>query len=49
MPEDRLKATIVVKKELWKELKKSSVDDEVTISELIEKLVDEHLKGRKRK
>lgn len=35
----KTKATIVIDQEIWKEFKKSAVDKEISISELLEKLI----------
>jgi predicted DNA-binding ribbon-helix-helix protein len=41
--------SIRVDEELWKEAKKYAIDTDMSLAELIEKLLKEELEGRKRK
>jgi len=48
MKKGKVKTTVVVEKEIWKEFKKLAIDKEVRISELLEKVVREYVGKAKR-
>ena len=45
----KVKTTIVVEKETWKEFKKLAIDKEMRISELLAAVVGEYLKKYRRR
>lgn len=45
----KIKTTVVVEKELWKEFKKLAIDKEMRISELLVAVVGEYLKKHRRR
>lgn len=45
----KVKTTVVVEKEAWKEFKKLAIDKEMRISELLEKVVSEYVRRFKRR
>ncbi len=49
MKKGKVKTTVVVEKEAWKEFKKLAIDKEVRISELLERVVREYVKKTRRR
>lgn len=49
MKKGKVKTTVVVEKETWKEFKKLAIDKEVRISELLEGVVREYVKKSRRR
>lgn len=45
----KVKTTIVVEKEAWKEFKKLAIDREMRISELLETVVREYVRKNRRR
>lgn len=49
MKDKKTKTTIVVEKETWKEFKKMAIDKEVRISELLEEVVKDFVRKKRRR
>ncbi|UCD07297.1 MAG: CopG family transcriptional regulator [Candidatus Aenigmatarchaeota archaeon] len=49
MKKGKVKTTVVVEKEIWKEFKKLAIDKEMRISELLEGVVREYVKKSRRR
>ena len=49
MDEKKVKTTVLIEKETWKEFKKLAIDKDMRISELLEKVVKNYVRKKRRR